>query len=112
MAKASAITETAWKGPVQIVPLGWGADRYIRRAVRPLLLSSTGFPECVASHIAGSTCFRREKSAPLGNWSKVSSGTSCSLDHVFVSQASPSVPRHPTTPLRPAAYSRLAVATQ
>ena len=24
MAKASAITETAWKGPVYIVPLGWG----------------------------------------------------------------------------------------
>jgi hypothetical protein len=24
MAKASAVTETAWKGPVQIMPLGWG----------------------------------------------------------------------------------------
>ena len=24
MAKASAITEIAWKGPVYIVPLGWG----------------------------------------------------------------------------------------
>jgi cell shape-determining protein MreD len=50
MAKATAITETAWKGPVHIVPLGWGLTATFVVLFVLCFLAALLFPNAELTH--------------------------------------------------------------
>jgi hypothetical protein len=50
MAKASAITETVWKGPVYIVPLGWGLTATFVVLFILCFLAALLFPNAELTH--------------------------------------------------------------
>jgi hypothetical protein len=50
MAKASAITEIAWKGPVYIVPLGWGLSATFVVLFVLCFLAALLFPSAELTH--------------------------------------------------------------
>jgi hypothetical protein len=50
MAKASAVTETAWKGPVQIMPLGWGLTATFVVLLVLCFLAALLFPNASLAH--------------------------------------------------------------
>lgn len=50
MAKASAISETAWKGPVQVVPLGWGLTATFVVLFVLCFLAALAFPNVSLAH--------------------------------------------------------------
>jgi hypothetical protein len=50
MAKATAITEIAWKGPVHIVPLGWGLTATFVVLFVLCFLAALLFPNAELTH--------------------------------------------------------------